>query len=61
MDMMEPDHQRETLAAADVVCSFESFNLLREAQGLSGNEYQRTIRRVLTALFQGTRQTKHKS
>ena len=61
MDMMEPDHQRETLAAADVVCSFESFDLLREAQGLSGNEYQRTIRRVLTALFQGTRQTKLES
>lgn len=61
MDMMEPDHQRETLAAADVVCSFESFDLLREAQGLSGNEYQRTVRRVLTALLQGTRQTKLES
>ncbi len=52
VEPLEPDARRETLAAADVMCSFESFDLLREAQGLSSNAYQRTIRFALTALFQ---------
>ncbi len=54
MDRLKPERRRETLAAADVMCSFESFDLLREAQGLSRNAYQRTIRIALTALFQRT-------
>lgn len=49
---LQPDRRRETLSAADVLCSFESFDLLRQAQGLNRQEYQRTIRRALTALFQ---------
>ncbi len=51
VDRLEPDRRRETLAAADVLCSFESFDLLREAQGLSGRQYQETIQRALSALF----------
>ena len=50
---LELERRRETLSAADVLCSFESFDLLREAQGLNRQEYQRTIRRAVTALFQG--------
>ncbi len=49
---LELEHRRETLAAADVLCSFESFDLLREAQGLNRQEYQRTIRRAVAALLQ---------
>lgn len=54
VDEMEPDRRRELLSAADVLCSFESFDLLREAQGLNRQAYQRTIRRALTALLQRT-------
>jgi len=54
IDRLEPDPRRETLSAADVLCSFESYDLLRESQGLSRQEYQRTIRRALITLFQGT-------
>lgn len=52
VDGLEAERRRELLSAVDVLCSFESFDLLREAQGLSGKEYQRTIRRALTALLQ---------
>ncbi len=52
VDRLEPDRRRETLAAADVLCSFESFDLLRDAQGLSRRQYLATIQRALTALFQ---------
>ena len=51
LDRLGPDRRRDILSAADVLCSFESFDLLREAQGLNRQEYQRTIRRALTALF----------
>ncbi len=51
LDRLEPDRRRETLAAVDVMCSFESFDLLRETQGLSRKEYRRTIRRALSALL----------
>ncbi len=51
LERLEPDHRRETLAAVDVMCSFESYDLLREAQGLTGRQYQQAIRRALTALF----------
>ena len=52
LDRLEPDRRRETLAAADVLCSFESFDLLREAQGMNRRQYQRTIRRALAALLE---------
>ncbi len=51
VDRLEPERRRETLAAADVLCSFESFDLLREAQGLSRRQYQETIQRALSALL----------
>ncbi len=51
VDRLESDRRRETLAAADVLCSFESFDLLREAQGLSRRQYQETIQRALSALL----------
>lgn len=61
LDRLEPDRRRETLAAADALCSFESFDLLREAQGLNRQQYQRTIRRALTALFQARTPANHES
>lgn len=52
LDRLEPDRRRETLAAADVLCSFESFDLLRGVHGLGRQQYQRTVRRALTALLE---------
>lgn len=48
---LDSDRRRETLAAADVLCSFETFDLLRTAQGLRSVQYESTIRLALTALF----------
>jgi AcrR family transcriptional regulator len=52
LDRLTPECCRETLDAADLLCSFESFALLRETQGLNRQQYQRTIRRALTALLE---------
>lgn len=52
LDRLEPDRRRDTLAAADVLCSFESFDLLREVHGLGRRQYQQTVRRALTALLE---------
>jgi AcrR family transcriptional regulator len=52
LDGLEPGRRAETLAAADVLCSFESFDLLRQSQGFNSQQYQRAIRRALTALLE---------
>jgi AcrR family transcriptional regulator len=45
--------RREKLAAADVLCSYESFALLREAHGLTIEQTGRVLRRGLAALLSG--------
>ena len=45
--------RREKLAAADVLCSYESFALLREAHGLTIEQIGRVLRRGLAALLGG--------
>jgi len=44
--------RRETLDAIDILCSFESFDLLRTARGLSPKQYENTLGRALTALLE---------
>ncbi len=39
------------LAAADVLCSFESFHLLSTDQGLSGADIRTVLTSALTALL----------
>lgn len=48
---LTPARRRATLAAADVLCSYESFDLLREAQGLTIEQTGRVLRRALSALL----------
>lgn len=42
-----------TLAAIDVLCSYESYDLLRHSNGLSADEVVGTLTRALTALLSG--------
>ena len=49
--MTDAKARRETLDAIDVLCSCESFDLLRTARGLSLANYERTLTRALTALL----------
>jgi AcrR family transcriptional regulator len=48
---MAPEAAEAALAAADVLCSFESYQLLRHAQGLSAARAGAALRTALTALF----------
>ena len=48
---LTPAHRRETLAAADVLCSYESFDLLREAHGLTIEQTGRVLQGALAALL----------
>lgn len=48
---LDPERRRETLAALDVLCSFESFEFLRTVQGLTLTEYQTTLRLAVTAIM----------
>jgi AcrR family transcriptional regulator len=48
---MSPRHRQTTLAALDVLCSFESYQLLRQAQGLDQAETARVLGVALTALL----------
>ena len=52
-ELRSMDHEAAdaTLAAADVLCSFESYELLRHAQGLSSSRAGAALRTALTALF----------
>lgn len=43
--------RRRALAAADVLCSFESYDMLRHDQGLSAEDVAATISDALEALF----------
>lgn len=52
LDQLEPEDRRETLAVADVITSFESFDLLRRAQGLSLANASKAMRRGLSALIE---------
>ena len=51
LDRLGANDRRETLAAADVLTSFESFDLLRQAQGLSHARASEAMRRGLSALI----------
>ncbi len=51
LDELDTDRRRDTLAAADVLCSFETFDLLRTARGLSRVQYERTSQLALPALL----------
>ncbi len=51
LDALSPAARSETLAAADVVASFESFDLLRRAQSLLLDDVAGAMRRGLAALL----------
>ena len=51
LDGLDPAARRETLAAADVLASFESFDLMRRAQSLSLDDVDAATRRGLAALL----------
>lgn len=48
---LAPEAADTALAAADVLCSFEAYQLLRDAQGLSTARAATVLRSALTALF----------
>lgn len=49
---LHPERRQETLAALDVLCSFESFEFLRTVQGLTLAQYQTTLRHAVTAIME---------
>ena len=51
LDGLGPDARSETLAAADVLASFESFDLMRRTQSLSLDDASAAMRRGLAALL----------
>ncbi len=51
LDRLDASDRRETMAAADVLTSFESYDLLRRAQGLSLARASEAMRRGLRALI----------
>ncbi len=51
LDGLGPQASKETLAAADVITSFESFDLMRRAQGLTPDEVSAALSRSLAALL----------
>lgn len=51
LDVLDADARRDVLASADVLTSFESFDLMREVQGLSPRKTRNALQRGLTALF----------
>ncbi|RLC57784.1 MAG: hypothetical protein DRI30_03670 [Chloroflexi bacterium] len=51
LNSLGPEARNETLAAADVIASFESFDLLRRVQGLPPDEAAAAMRRSLAALL----------
>lgn len=48
---MEPDDARATLAAVEVLCSFEAHDLIRHDQGLEPGVSEAAVVRALTALL----------
>ncbi len=54
LDRMEPAARTETLAAADVLCSFEACDLLVAGSGMPTSAVDAVIRRGLAALFAAT-------
>lgn len=48
---LPPARRRRVLAAADVLCSFESYDMLRHDQGLTAKDVAGTISDALEALF----------
>lgn len=51
LDTMDADSRRSTLAAADVLTSFDGFDVMRSAAGLSPDDITKTITTGLRALF----------
>lgn len=51
LDGLGPDARNETLAAADVITSFEAFDLMRRVQGQTPDEVAAALRRSLSALL----------
>lgn len=51
LDGLRPQSRKETLAAADVITSFEAFDLMRRVQGLTPDEVTAALRRSLAALL----------
>ncbi len=51
LDGLSPEARSETMAAADVLASFESFDLMRRAQSLSLDDVDAAMRRGLAALL----------
>jgi AcrR family transcriptional regulator len=51
LDAMPRDRSNAVLAAADVLCSFESWDLLRSDQGLAEGDATATLSAALAALF----------
>jgi AcrR family transcriptional regulator len=51
LDAMPEEEARSTLAAAEVLCSFESWDLLRRDQGLTAEQAGAALTRGLTALL----------
>jgi AcrR family transcriptional regulator len=55
-ELFEPELARsaEVLPALDVLCSFESYDLLRHDQGLSRSRAEAALRTAMSALLAGT-------
>jgi AcrR family transcriptional regulator len=51
LDRMSPSHRQAAMAAADVVCSWESYDLMCHDQGLAPAEAAEAIRAALLALL----------
>jgi AcrR family transcriptional regulator len=51
LDTLDPDARRSTLSAADVLTSFDGFDVMRSSLGLLPNEIAETLRTGLSALF----------
>jgi TetR/AcrR family transcriptional regulator of autoinduction and epiphytic fitness len=54
LSAVDPAAARAALAAADVLCSFESYHLLGRDQGLSSEDARAAMATALVALFAGT-------
>jgi AcrR family transcriptional regulator len=51
LDALSPDRRTQVLGAMDALCSFESFDLLREANGLNDEQVAGVLKHALTVLL----------
>ena len=57
LEAMETDRAETTLSAMDVLCSFESYQLMRGGQHLTGSDIAATLTAALAALLTPTNST----